>query len=266
MRPPNRPPLCEACGYNLTGAELGGRCPECGEAVLASLGPGVRPGTPWQQRQEGTPSSDVREYKIRGVARARWLGRQMRLPPRGADHRPILVRSLPIFFLVDVAGLLGAYTATGGSPLVEPEFVYLVTPILACLATSLLFSCPLVASWVAALSYRALGERNLLAAAMQIAACLSGYLVLWALSAGIVGMLIIANENLFDRIRVVLRFDSGFLQFSAWAVFNVLCLLAYVLLVRAGTAGARWANDEETRRLAQPDHPALTAPSANRET
>jgi hypothetical protein len=43
-------PWCEACGYNLSAAAPEGRCPECGTAVADSIGPGVRPPTPWEQR------------------------------------------------------------------------------------------------------------------------------------------------------------------------------------------------------------------------
>jgi hypothetical protein len=264
---PNRPPLCEACGYNLTGNDVNGRCPECGEAILLSLGPHVRPGTPWQQRGGGRKWSEAWRCTLDGLRRPAWLGRQMQLPPRGPDHRPILVRCLPIFFLAGAAGLLGAYvTSTARSPLQEPEVVYLLAPLVGCLATALLSACPLVASWAAALYYRAVGERNLLAAAMQMACCLAGYLVLWALSAPTVGILIIANRDLFDRIKSVSPFDRALLMFGTWVVFNALCFLAYVALVRAGTAGARWANDEETRRPAQTDSPTITARPADCET
>lgn len=41
--------LCEQCGYVLAGLPPEGECPECGEAIAASV-PSVRVGTPWQQR------------------------------------------------------------------------------------------------------------------------------------------------------------------------------------------------------------------------
>jgi len=47
-----RPPVCDACGYNLTGTPMDSRCPECGLAVIESLGPAARAGTDWDRRHE----------------------------------------------------------------------------------------------------------------------------------------------------------------------------------------------------------------------
>ena len=41
------PPLCEACGYNLSHHEMSARCPECGRAVALSLGGEVRSPVGW---------------------------------------------------------------------------------------------------------------------------------------------------------------------------------------------------------------------------
>ena len=41
--------LCESCGYDLTGLEPSGTCPECSRPVQRSL-PESRPGSPWQRR------------------------------------------------------------------------------------------------------------------------------------------------------------------------------------------------------------------------
>ncbi|HUU82740.1 MAG TPA: hypothetical protein VM243_04470 [Phycisphaerae bacterium] len=44
---PTRPPLCEACGYNLSHHEPSARCPECGRPVAMSVGPHVRTPVQW---------------------------------------------------------------------------------------------------------------------------------------------------------------------------------------------------------------------------
>ena len=38
---------CESCGYNLTGLDPEGVCPECARPVAANTR--ARPGSPWQQ-------------------------------------------------------------------------------------------------------------------------------------------------------------------------------------------------------------------------
>ncbi len=96
----DRPPLCEFCGYNLTAARMEGRCPECGELVMDSLGPQVRTGTTWHRRKEI------------GFLRAWWwtgwqaflhpvkLGRQIPIRRNLHDHRLYLIFNSFVFFLL----------------------------------------------------------------------------------------------------------------------------------------------------------------------
>ena len=53
-----REPLCERCGYRITGLPLTGRCPECGTPVRDSLPGGGRQLTAWQRC----------EFNARGIA------------------------------------------------------------------------------------------------------------------------------------------------------------------------------------------------------
>ncbi|HEY4330665.1 MAG TPA: hypothetical protein VGN88_13075, partial [Phycisphaerae bacterium] len=43
-------PWCDVCGYNLSGLNGEGRCPECGRLIQDSVGPHVRPPTAWETR------------------------------------------------------------------------------------------------------------------------------------------------------------------------------------------------------------------------
>ncbi len=52
VTPMERPPLCENCGYNLSGTDRDSRCPECGEGVELSFGANLRTGPAWQQYYE----------------------------------------------------------------------------------------------------------------------------------------------------------------------------------------------------------------------
>ncbi len=48
--PKEHDPWCDVCGYNLTGIDPAGRCPECGKPIQESLAPEVRPPTGWERR------------------------------------------------------------------------------------------------------------------------------------------------------------------------------------------------------------------------
>jgi hypothetical protein len=64
-----REPLCDACGYRITGLPLESRCPECGAAARDSLPGGLRRVTTWQDR----------EFRLQGIAELiRWQRRVLR--------------------------------------------------------------------------------------------------------------------------------------------------------------------------------------------
>lgn len=56
---PARPPLCEACGYNLSHHDVSARCPECGRPVAMSVGPDVRRPVSWIPFGTGSPRTGV---------------------------------------------------------------------------------------------------------------------------------------------------------------------------------------------------------------
>lgn len=59
--PQSHDPWCDVCGYNLTGIDPAGRCPECGKPIEESLGTSIRPPTAWEQ----WPSV----FNVRAIAR-----------------------------------------------------------------------------------------------------------------------------------------------------------------------------------------------------
>lgn len=58
-RPQERLARCDACGYDLRGIDLTGRCPECGLPIEESLGPGRRRPTQWEAAAHAAP---IRSY------------------------------------------------------------------------------------------------------------------------------------------------------------------------------------------------------------
>ncbi|MHC4697229.1 MAG: hypothetical protein ACYTFA_10835 [Planctomycetota bacterium] len=93
--PIKRPPKCESCGYNLTGLTLEGRCPECGDPVVDSLGPSARPGGIWQNRREVGRWHAWQRCSGDAFNRPAWFGRQLRVSDCGVDHRLFLYVHLP---------------------------------------------------------------------------------------------------------------------------------------------------------------------------
>ncbi len=84
-------PWCEECGYNLLAAEAGGRCPECGTPVARSIGPEVRPLTPWEERPTLLNFAGIRGQLAQLIRRPRELFFAMpTLEGQGAAHRWLL--------------------------------------------------------------------------------------------------------------------------------------------------------------------------------
>ncbi len=69
-----------------------------------------------------------------------------------------------------------------------------------------------------------------------------GYLVLWAAASAVVGVAVLALEDVYRDIARSLFVDRELLMFCTWVFFNLACLALYVLLVWRGTVGARYAN------------------------
>ena len=100
--PVEPPPLCDACGYNLTGLDLDQRCPECGEPILASIGPAARPGVAWERldRWRAWP-----RCWLDAMVRPRWFGRQMRVWSGRGVHRWVLLAHAALMGLFVAAAI-----------------------------------------------------------------------------------------------------------------------------------------------------------------
>jgi hypothetical protein len=171
-------PLCESCGYNLSMLAMEGCCPECGEAIAASLGPESRRGT-WWDRRSGRDG-------LRAWWRSQWdaalhpgrLGRELRLYEASAAARGLL--ALNCLLIAAAAAMLpfvqrGLF-ATGSRPQFWDVFfdeggLYAFGCGAGSLA-ALLLSAGILGSICSVMQ-----RRNLLAAAMQMAGYLSGLIL-----------------------------------------------------------------------------------------
>ncbi|MBL9001088.1 MAG: hypothetical protein JNK25_08125 [Phycisphaerae bacterium] len=79
-------PLCEECGYDLTGLMPEGACPECGRPVARSL-PESRPGSPWQFSPGSVSWLRTNLAVLRGPAE---LFASVRIDPRGGASLLVL--------------------------------------------------------------------------------------------------------------------------------------------------------------------------------
>ena len=222
------------------------RCPECGDAIETSLGPGARPGIVWQRRGELGRWVAWWQCCVTALCRTRTLGRQLRVVSPGSDHRRFFALHLPVVFCIGAMGLAGVVAvAAGVDELVdEPAFALMFMSMFgyACVAGTAAFACfaAVLVGVVESLCYR----RNLLPAAVQIACYLGAYLAAWAMFGAISGVAIVTLAEAYyfhalESLTGIYRDDlAGFTWFLPNAVWGVW----YFVLVARGTAATRYAN------------------------
>lgn len=241
-------PMCEACGYNLTTLPLEGRCPECGEPVMNSLGPAVRPGTPWDMAGRlHTPAVPAwwRCFSLAMREPGRFA-RSMRAAPPTPRHRSFMAWTLSLVFVIAFASIPLAIILVGpGGELYDHFAEFLLSSsmfALTCVVGAVLVSC-LAALLVGGLMGHRQG-RNLLPVAMQMACYLSGFLVCWEIIAAAVSILTIAlgESGFFEAADAATGIWQGFLVMFTWLAPNLVCAGVYLLLLTRGAAAARYAN------------------------
>ncbi len=239
-----RPPLCEFCGYNLTAARMEGRCPECGELVMDSLGPQTRTGTAWHRRQEI------------GFLRAWWrtgwqailhpvqLGRQIPIHRDLHDHRLYLRFSSFVFFLLALLYLpLTVMIGYGYSDLhwIDSHVVFYYFALGAG-GAALLIPCTLLAAALVGWRLRVTSKQNLLHPAVQVASYLSGYVLIWSIISSLTWALLMRGDEIFSICQRIVHIELEIFAIIAWLMFNLLILVVYVRLLVRGTLAAQYAN------------------------
>jgi hypothetical protein len=239
----NRPPTCDFCGYNLVATPPEGRCPECGEAVQASIGPGVRPGADWHRRGEIGRLKAWRGTFWEGLRRPISLARRVPMVTPGVDHRRFMAACLPLVAaMAAIVIALAFYADTGRKPWNEPEILYAVAPAVAYCTAVAAFGLTLVAAWCAALWWRWGDSRNQLGPAMRLASYLAGWLVLGLAVLGVVTVTCVADRR-------VVRVLADYLKMFRFVLAAVLMMavfaagvLVYVFQVVRAVGASRFAN------------------------
>jgi hypothetical protein len=246
---PERPPTCEACGYNLTMMALEGRCPECGTPVIESLGAENRAGSAWGHRKRIGRVRAWWQCLWQPILRPFRFGRQLSVRTQPTAHRGYLLINLLLIAGVVAAGVAGCicywhhedeYAAVG-------EWMHIVfysIPVAALLSGLGALIVTLGSAGLAALRFR-LGQRNnFLPAGFQAAAYLSGYLLLATVfvTAMTVVMALDEHNRLFVGLARLIRWDADMVASTVWIMASVSCLLIYLWLLSRATAATRYAN------------------------
>ncbi len=239
-----RPPMCEACGYNLTTIPMESRCPECGERVLASLGPTSRSGASWQRRREVGRRRAWWDCSVAAVHRPRELGRQLPVTAAGTDHRRFFALHLPVIFCIAFAGAAGSAVINTLITAEDLPIFLMAFSAVGCLCVggTVVFT---LSGTIAIGVFESLRHRrNLLPGTTQVACYLAGYLTLWALFGGASAVIVFAmeEERWFHILEEVTGVYGDMLATSTWLIPNLVWCVMYFVLLARGTAGTQYAN------------------------
>ncbi len=250
LPPRDHPPLCEWCGYNLTHAPADGRCSECGRPVEESLGPGVRTGAPWGHRAVVGRWAAWRQCAWEAMIRPATFGRRLRLRTRVTAHGWYCATCIPLFMTCAWVGWFGFYVAIEKrSPFAaDNQEVLGVFSMAAVFTTAFLVAVLCLGASFAGVLFASPDRRNLLPVAIQAAAYLCPFLVLWTLFAGSAAVAVVLLEPVYREISqgvgvgLLQLFSPTGLQRMSWVLANLGWLAVYFVLVAKVTSGARYAN------------------------
>ncbi|NLX12098.1 MAG: hypothetical protein GXY44_00380 [Phycisphaerales bacterium] len=255
IAPIPHPPTCEFCGYNLLVTPMDSRCPECGEPVLNSLAPDVRPGTPWEHRREVGFLKAWWRCSVDAVFRPQTIGRQIRLITPGTAHRWFFASYLPIFFLIGYAMLLGMVQghnwATGDNEEIHSaELLLFAGPAFGYINGVCVVAILLLAAGLVGIYYRISETRNLLSGTIQAACYLSGYIVFWSIINAVAAsaamtlwwMLSLGSYFSTTMHSVATHANYEYLLLLGWLGVNLVCFGVYLWLIVRIMAAARSTN------------------------
>ncbi len=242
-RPEERDPLCEQCGYNLTGSAMDRNCPECGLAVRDSLGDHVRQGLPWQHNRHNRIKAWFETARV-AIFSPTTLGRSLKTRSFTNDHHSYLVITLVMIFVASSLSLFVVVIMESGYPdsRRDLDFIFLGLPLISFGITAIHFFSLQLGSLSHGARLSRKNKRNLLGVTNRIAAYLSPFAILWtcvALATGILAM-IADDTGIFEG--VIGRRSATPTIVITWFGFNMILLSAQSLIVRRAVRAAQYAN------------------------
>lgn len=245
------PPLCQQCGYSLSGLPTTGDCPECGRTIAASLSHDSRPGSPLEQRDGSRLYAWFRCF-VQPVFMPRTFGKQLRLGRPAPAAGYMLAGNLMLLGLFVTLIMFFSFITfelLAGTPLdnVIGEMVLAVEGsvyVYSQLAVSvLLFNCFI--SSLLGVIFRRPDRRPLLNVATQATCYASSFLFIWIfilwLPAYVLEVYLLLGHDRIAR-RYVFGVDMEIMML--WVMLGIfcVCLLIYIFLCARITRAARWTN------------------------
>jgi len=234
--PPDRTPVCETCGYDLSHTPADSRCPECGVPVDESIGAGVRQPTAWE-RPEGLPrlGALVRCGLAAAIRPSRFFRRMQ--TRRGLPRaRAFMVVHFALIMLLCPA--LGSWvTWWDGWPDILPSTAD-------CLFWGLFtLWWTLSAASLVGIGGRLFWRQNIMPGVLKVFCYLNGLLILLAFVCGVASgpMTTLIRTASMERWRVG-RADAVSVITWAAVAFVVLCLVIHLYVALKGVRQVRYAN------------------------
>jgi len=246
------PARCEECGYQLAGTHQDSDCPECGLAVVKTLGENVRPGIEPARQGLAQTMRYWLEQTYRSVRRPTSFGKTLHVLSPDLGHRRCLAITLTVLLISSPVAVAGLYvvveSTTSISSGIDWEEVAQVAlvggTIMGLMIVAVTTSATLGgAGLIGSVTGKRHG-RNLMPAAVRAACYQSGFAVLWSAIfwINLLLFMLAIESNWLDPIAARYNFDPELLAF-AW-LFGVVGLgvLIYLALIARATTAARFAN------------------------
>ena len=238
----DEPPLCENCGYNLTGADASGVCPECGEGVADSIGPGARPGAPWERRRRIGWVRAWWESFLGPLRDPAGFARQLNRGSSSVDHCSFLAAQIVVGSLLVTACSNVWHCIARGNPFAHEDALpwLLFGPFIMCVSLALTGLPGLVGLTFIAASCELHDRRNVMRHMYRFASYATAPAVLGAAGLTMSWTCVATFEYVIEGLLVGL--GSSVILAAAICAPNVLWPLWYLRLLFRGAAGVRYAN------------------------
>lgn len=242
VRSPEHPPMCRACGYNLTGLPPDGRCPECGRPVAESIGPDASPGAAWEHPTD--VDGGYLQTLFAWMRSPQAQANDLRLTPARRRCATFLV--ITVILCGMAAGIGVGWTfwmdevSRGGN--FDHEILTIGLPIGGAIWATLLLLFAAGSAFLPAMVMLARDRRNLLSGTFQAASYSSGWLFAWtAVGVMTLAVTVLAYNQVVEPLEAIVGMPDEAIAVLGNLAVHAICGLAFVVTVYRASAGVRYA-------------------------